>query len=334
MSRRARLSLIDRASPDLSAARQCVLMGVSRSSLYWRPAPVPQATLELMRRIDEQYLKTPYYGSRRMAAWLRREGYAVGRGRVRRLMRLIGLEAIYQKPNTSRAAPAHTVYPYLLRGLAIERVNQVWCCDITYIPMARGFVYLVAIMDWASRHVLAWRLSNTLDADFCVDALEEALGRFGAPEIFNTDQGSQFTSQAFTGVLLAAGVAISMDGRGRFMDNIFIERLWRSLKYEEVYLHAYDSVAEARAAIGGWITFYNDERPHQALGYRTPSEVFGDRPQPVDMMDKPTGLPTSPQAQQHQHLFDSTGKKGVLPFAASPHVPRVTDGIQNGGSPT
>jgi putative transposase len=326
MSRPVRFSLIERERPDLSVVRQCALVGVSRSSLYYRSVPVAPTTLELMRRIDEQYLKTPYYGSRRMAAWLRRQGYAVGRGRVRRLMRLMGLEAIYQKPDTSRAAPAHTVYPYLLRGLAIERVNQVWCADITYIPLARGFLYLVAIMDWASRAVLAWRLSNTLDAGFCVDALEQALGRFGPPEIFNTDQGSQFTSQAFTGVLLAAGVAISMDGRGRFMDNIFVERLWRSLKYEEVYLHAYDTVAEARAGIAGWITFYNVERPHQALGYRTPAEVFAGGAQPVDMMDKPAGLPTSPQAQQQQ-LFDSTGKYGVIPFAVSPHVPRVTDGI-------
>jgi putative transposase len=334
MSRPARLSLIAPARPELSVSRQCALVGVSRSSLYYRPVPVVPETLELMRRIDEQYLKTPYYGSRRMAAWLRRQGHAVGRERVRRLMRLMGLEAIYQKPNTSRAAPAHTIYPYLLRGLAIERVSQVWCADITYIPMARGFVYLVAIMDWASRAVLAWRLSTTLDADFCVDALEEALGRFGAPEIFNTDQGSQFTSQAFTGVLLAAGVAISMDGRGRFMDNIFVERLWRSLKYEEVYLHAYDNVAEARAGIAEWISFYNDERPHQALGYRTPAEVFGDRSQqPVDMMDKPTGLPTSPQAQQQQ-LFDSTGGNGVIPFAAQPHAPRVADGIETGRSLT
>jgi putative transposase len=333
MSRPVRFSLIERESPDLSVVRQCALVGVSRSSLYYRPMPVAPETLELMRRIAEQYLKTPYYGSRRMAAWLRRQGHAVGRERVRRLMRLMGLEAIYQKPDTSRAASAHTVYPYLLRGLAIERVNQVWCADITDIPMARGVLYLVAIMDWASRALLAWRLSNTLDADFCVDALEEALGRFGPPEIFNTDQGSQFTSEVFTGVLLAAGVAISMDGRGRFMDNIFVERLWRSLKYEEVYLHAYDTVAEARAGIAGWITFYNVERLHQALGYRTPAEVFAGGAQPVDLMDNPPGLPTSPQAQPQQ-LFDSTGENGVIPFAARPHVPRVTDGIQIGGSLT
>ena len=333
MSRAARLSLIERRSLDLSVTRRCALVGVSRSSLYYRPVPVAPETLEPMRRIDEQSLKTPYYGSRRMAAWRRRQGDAVGRARVRRLMRLMGLEAIYRKPDTGRAAPAHTVYPYLLRGLAIEPVNHVWCADITYIPMARGFPYLVAIMDRASRAVLAWRPSNTLDADFRVDALEQALGRFGAPEIFNTDQGSQFTGQAFTGVLLAAGVAISMDGRGRFMDNIFVERLWRSPKYEEVYLHAYDSVAEARAGIAGWISFYNHERPHQALGYRTPGEIFGDRTQPVDMMDKPAGLPTSPQAQQQQ-LFDSTGRKGVIPFVAQPHATRVANGIEIGGCPT
>lgn len=227
-----------------------------------------------MELIDRQYLARPFYGSRRMTAWLNSQGHRVNRKRVQRLMRLMGLVAIYQRPNTSKAAPEHIKYPYLLGGLTINRVNQVWCSDITYIPLARGFIYLVAIMDWHSRAVLAWRISNTLHADFCVDALEEALRRFGRPEIFNTDQGSQFTSTDFTGVLKAHGIKISMDGKGRCMDNIFVERLWRSLKYEDVYLHAYTSVAEARAGIAAWLHFYNEERLHQAHGYRTPRQIY------------------------------------------------------------
>src|SRR5450631_2865546 len=227
-----------------------------------------------MRRMDELYLASPFYGSRRMVAVLRREGVVVNRKRVRRLMRVMGLEAIYQKPNTSLGHPDHKVYPYLLRGLSIERANQVWCADITYIPMARGFVYLVAVMDWFSRRVLSWRLSITMEAEFCVEAVEEALANHGRPEIFNTDQGVQFTSAGFVDELEAAGVRISMDGKGRFLDNIFIERLWRSLKYEEVFIKAYGAVIEARRGIGGWIAFYNDERPHQALDYRTPREIF------------------------------------------------------------
>jgi putative transposase len=274
MSRPARLAMIDRRHGALSVARQCELLGVARSSVYYEPVPADPADLDLMRRIDEQYLRTPFYGSRRMTAWLRRAGHEVGRKRVRRLMGLMGIEAIYQKPNTSRKHPENKIHPYLLRDLTIDRVNQVWCSDITYIPMAKGFLYLVAVMDWASRRVLSWRLSNTMDAEFCVDALEEALVRHGRPEIFNTDQGSQFTSAAFTGLLAEHGVAISMDGKGRFLDNIFIERLWRSLKYEEVFIKAYATVAEARAGIGGYLILYNDERPHQALGYRTPREVF------------------------------------------------------------
>src|SRR6201984_2450099 len=224
--------------------------------------------------IDRHYLARPYYGSRRMAAWLATQGHHVNRKRVQRLMRLLGLAAIYQRPNTSKPAVAHKIYPYLLRGLAIERVNQVWCSDNNSIPMAKGFLYLVVVMDWVSRAVLAWRLSNTLDADFCVEALEEALSRYGRPEIFNTDQGSQFTSDDFTGTLKRHGVTISMDGKGRCMDNIFVERLWRSLKYEEVYLHAYATVAEARTGIGAWLDFYNTERQHQSLGYRTPWQVY------------------------------------------------------------
>jgi putative transposase len=266
--------MIDRAHSSLSISRQCALLGVSRASVYRRPRPVSTEDLRLMDLIDRQYLARPYYGSRRMAAWLATQGHVVNRKRVQRLMRLMGLVAIYQRPNTSKPAPEHPKYPYLLGGLNIERANQVWCSDVTYIPMAKGFVYLVAIMDWHSRAVLAWRLSNTLHADFCVEALEEALRRFGKPEIFNTDQGSQFTSTDFTDVLKAHGIKISMDGKGRCMDNIFVERLWRSLKYEEVYLHAYTSVPQAKAGIGAWLHFYNEERLHQTHGYRTPRQVY------------------------------------------------------------
>jgi putative transposase len=274
MSPSERLALVDREDPALSVAAQCRLLKVARSTLYYHPAPVDPADLALMRRMDELYLASPFYGSRRMVAVLRRDGWTVNRKRVRRLMRVMGLEAIYQKPNTSKGHPEHKVYPYLLRDLVIERPNQVWCADITYIPMAKGFVYLVAVMDWFSRRVLAWRLSITMDADFCVDALQDALARYGKPEIFNTDQGVQFTSGDFVAVLESRGIRISMDGKGRFLDNIFIERLWRSLKYEEVFIKAYGSVMEARRGIGGWLSFYNEERPHQALGYRTPRRVF------------------------------------------------------------
>ncbi len=229
--------------------------------------------LAIMKLIDQQYLATPFYGSRRMTVWLNRQGYQVSRKRVQRLMRTMGLQAIYRRPRTSQPGPGHKVYPYLLGGLEIARPNQVWAADITYIPMARGFLYLVAIMDWYSRYVVAWRLSNTLDADFCVEALEEALTK-GKPEIFNTDQGSQFTSEAFTGLLERHGVRISMDGKGRYTDNIFVERLWRTVKYEEVYLKAYSNGREAKAGLDAYFRFYNAQRPHQALGYRTPAEVF------------------------------------------------------------
>ena len=269
----ARRLEMNRHHPDLSLACQCALLGISRSSLYYQPTQAKVKDLELMTLMDRQYLKTPFYGSRRMSVWLRREGYLVNRKRVRRLMRVMGIEAIYRRPNTSRPSPENKVYPYLLRGLDVSGVNQVWMADITYIPMARGFLYLVAIMDWYSRYVLAWRLSNTLDADFCVDGLEEAL-RQGKPQIFNTDQGSQFTSEAFTSMLLEHGIRISMDGKGRYIDNIFVERLWRSVKYEEVYLKAYQNVPEARAGIGAYLRFYNHERPHQALAYQTPQEIF------------------------------------------------------------
>ncbi len=264
--------MVERPGP-LSLSRQCQLLGLNRAALYYQAAQVDAYELELMALIDRQYLRTPFYGSRRMTAWLQAQGHAVNRKRVQRLMQRMGLAAIYQRPRTSRPAPAHRIYPYLLRGLRIERVHQVWAADITYIPMARGFLYLVAVMDWVSRYVLAWRLSNLLDASFCIEALEEAL-RQRRPEIFNTDQGSQFTDDGFTGVLRAHGVAISMDGRGRFADNIFVERLWRSLKYEEVYLKAYDNVAQARQGIAAYFEFYNHQRPHQALGYRAPRQLL------------------------------------------------------------
>ena len=299
MSRGERQAMIVRHHPDLSLSRQCRLLSIGRSSFYYAPKGESPESLALMRRIDGLFLKYPFFGSRQMARQLRREGLCVGRHRVRRLMRLMGLEAIYQAPRTSAPHPAHRIYPYLLKAMTIDRPNQVWCADITYIPVRRGFLYLVAIMDWASRHVLAWRLSNTIDARFCVEALDEALGQYGKPEVFNTDQGSQFTSLGFTGVLKDADVAISMDGRGRCMDNVFIERLWRSLKYEAVYLHELADGFHAQRVIGEWIDFYNAERPHSALDGRTPAEAYGTG-WPVDMMDKAHALPTSPQAQQQQ----------------------------------
>ena len=290
MSRSQRRAMIDREEPKLSLVPQCAFLGISRSSLYYLPTEAGAEDLELMALIDQQYLKTPFYGSRRMTAWLRNHGHQVNRKRVRRLMQLIGLEAIYRRPNTSKPNPGHKVYPYLLRGLEINRVNQVWATDITYIPMARGFLYLVAIMDWHSRYVLAWRLSNTLEVDFCVEALEEALSK-GRPQIFNTDQGSQFTSEAFTSMLLAQGVQVSMDGRGPCMDNVFVERLWRSIKYEEVYLKAYQNGTEARKGIGAYLAFYNQERPHQALGYR-PGQVFQAVSPESCLLEHPRALPS------------------------------------------
>ena len=293
--------MVCRGHPSLSLSRQCRLLSIARSSLYYSPKGESAANLSLMRRIDQLYLKYPFYGSRQMARQLRREGLRIGRHRVRRLMRLMGLQAVYQAPRTSVPHPEHKVYPYLLKGLSITRPGHVWCADITYIPVRRGFLYLVAIMDWASRKVLAWRLSNTMDADFCVEALEEALARFGKPEIFNTDQGSQFTSEAFTSVLEAAEIKASMDGRGRCLDNIFIERLWRSLKYEAVYLHELADGFAARRVIASWIAFYNTERPHSALGGITPAEAWR-QADLVDMMDKAGALTTYPQAQQEQKV--------------------------------
>ena len=273
MSWERRRKMADRQHPALSTVRQCALLGISRSSVYYRPRATSQEDLAVMKQIDQQYLATPFYGSRRMTVWLQRQGRPVSRKRVQRLMRIMGLQAIYRRPRTSLRALGHKVYPYLLGGMEITRPNQVWATDITYIPKARGFLYLVAIIDWYSRYVLAWRLSNTLDADFCVDALEEALSK-GKPEIFNTDQGSQFTGEAFTGLLKQHGVRISMDGKGRYRDNIFVERLWRTVKYEEVYLKAYSAGREAKAGLDAYFRFYNAQRPHQALGYRTPAEVF------------------------------------------------------------
>ncbi len=291
MSRSIRQAMIDRDHRQLSLVRQCKLLNVSRAWVYYRPVPVRAEDLELMALMDRQYLKTPFYGSRKMKAWLLQQGYLVSRRRVRRLMRLMGLEAIYRRPNTSKPAPDHKVYPYLLKGLEINRVDQVWAADITYIPMAQGFLYLVAIMDWHSRHVLAWKLSNTLDTDFCVAALEEVLGK-GQPEIFNTDQGAQFTSEAFTALLQEQGIQVSMDGKGRYLDNIFVERLWRSVKYEEVYLKAYQTVLEARAGINAYLEFYNRQRPHQALGYRTPAEVYQNGQEEKEAAAQEVGLPS------------------------------------------
>ena len=302
MSRAERKAMIAPGRPGVSLSRQCRLLSISRSSFYYAPIGESPENLALMRRIDELFLKYPFYGSRQMTRQLRREGVPVGRHRVRRLMRLMGLAAIYQAPRTSTPHPAHRIYPYLLRNLTVERPDHVWCADITYIPVRRGFLYLVAIMDWATRHVLAWRLSNTMDAGFCVEALKEAMARYGRPEIFNTDQGSQFTSFEFTGSLKGAGVAISMDGRGRCMDNIFIERLWRSLKYEAIYLHELTDGFVAERVIATWLDFYNTERPHSALDGATPAEAYW-AGRPVDMMDKASALPTSPQAQQQQKRF-------------------------------
>ena len=308
MSAPQRRAMVERPAQDLSVRRQCALLNLARSGVY-RPRAAPSAAdLELMRRIDELHLELPFYGSRRMTFELNQERRGVNRKRVRRLMRVMGIEALVPRPGTSKAAPGHKIYPYLLRGLAITQPNHVWACDITYIPMANGFLYLVAIMDWASRAILAWRLSNTMDTRFCVEALEEALLWHGKPRIFNTDQGAQFTSAAFTDKLEAAGIAISMDGRGRFLDNIFIERLWRSIKYEEVHLKAYADGREARAGIGAWMNFYNHRRPHQAMDNQTPMAVWRegvervDEPaEAVDMslrLDNANALPTYPQQRQ------------------------------------
>jgi putative transposase len=315
MSAPDRRALIDRDHGELSIRRQCGLLGLARSGVYRPPRAANENELGLMRRLDELFTAWPFLGSRRMVALLRAEGMGINRKRVQRLMRKMGIAALGPKPRTTRPTPGHRIYPYLLRGMVIDRPNQVWAADITYIPIGRGFLYLVAVMDWASRAVLSWRLSNTMDVSFCIEALEEALARFGKPEIFNTDQGSQFTSGDFTGVLSKAEVRISMDGRGRWMDNVFIERLWRSLKHEDVYLKGYADGREARCGIGAWIAFYNTRRPHRALGNRTPMAVWragvsGELSEAVDMtllvprsLDNARALPTYPQPPQRQALI-------------------------------
>jgi putative transposase len=312
MSTPDRRALVDRQDAGLSIRRQCRLLGVARSGVYRLAAAANDNDLAVMRRLDELFTAWPFLGSRRLAQMLREEGFAINRKRVQRLMRKMGIAALGPKPRTSRPEPGHKIYPYLLRNLTIDRPNQVWAADITYIPIGRGNLYLVAIMDWASRAVLAFRLSNTIDVSFCVSALEEAIARFGKPDIFNTDQGSQFTSQAFTGRLESAGIKISMDGRGRWMDNVFIERLWRSLKHEDIYLKGYSDGREARAGIGEWMNFYNERRLHQALGYRAPMVVWRQGAagaldqQAVDMplrLDNARALPTCPQPQQQQNAI-------------------------------
>jgi len=272
--------MIDPAHQNLSISRQCRLLNINRSTYYYKKRPIKPIDLKLMKLIDKQYLKTPTWGSRSMRNHLRRQGYKVNRKRVQRLMRLMGLEAIYPKRRTSRPHPDHKVYPYLLRKLKIDHPNQVWAADITYVPLARGYMYLVAIMDWNSRKVLSWRVSNTMDTDFCVEALEEALDRFGAPEIFNTDQGAQFTSKAFTDTLKLHNIKISMDGRGRAQDNIFIERLWWTVKHHYIYLHTFDNGTQLRKGLNTWLAHYNQERSHQSLDNLTPDEVYYGLPHP------------------------------------------------------
>lgn len=273
--------MIDR-SHDLPLTRQAEILNLSRSSVYYLPRPLSPSTLAIMRRIDELHLEFPFAGSRMLRDLLLGEGIEIGRERVARLMKRMGIEALYRRPNTSKPAPGHKIYPYLLRGMTIDRPNQAWAMDITYVPMARGFVYLAAVVDWFSRRVLAWRVSITMETEFCLEAVEEALTKHGKPEIFNTDQGAQFTSIGFTGLLLEHGIAISMDGKGSWRDNVFVERLWRSVKYEEIYLKAYESVSEARASIGRYLDFYNHKRPHSSLDRKTPDRAYFDNlPQAV-----------------------------------------------------
>ena len=257
----------------MSISRQCELLGLARSSFYYEPAGETAENLALMRLIDQRYTERPFYGSRKMTLWLTEHGHAVNRKRVQRLMRRMGLEAVYPKPRLSAPGSGHKVYPYLLRGVTVARVDQVWSTDITYVPLASGFMYLAAVIDWYSRYVISWRLSNTLDGSFCLEMLDEALAQ-GRPEVFNTDQGVQFTAEAFTGRLEAAGVAVSMDGKGRCLDNVFVERLWRTVKYEDIYLRGYETVPQLRHGLGSYFPFYNEERPHQALGYQTPEAVY------------------------------------------------------------
>jgi putative transposase len=269
-------TLIDKEDPQMSVRRQCELLGLNRSTWYYEPAVETQENLELMRLLDKEYTDHPFYGSRKMTVWLVNQGHPVNRKRVQRLMALMGLQAIYPKPRLSVPGQGHKIYPYLLGGVSIRRPDQVWSTDITYIPMPLGWMYLAAVIDWYSRYVIAWRLSNTLEGSFCLEMLDEAL-TLGTPEIFNTDQGSPFTAEAFTGRLIGAGVAVSMDGKGRYLDNIFVERLWRSVKYEEIYLHGHETVPQLSQGLSRYFSFYNQERVHQALEYQTPAAVYGRR---------------------------------------------------------
>ena len=309
MSAPDRRALLDQHHRKLSIRRQCALLGLARSGVYRQRPAANDNDLAVMRRLDELFTAWPFLGSRRMAAMLRSEGQRINRKRVQRLMRQMGIAALGPRPRTTKPAAGHKIFPYLLRDMVIDRPNQVWAADITYIPIGRGFLYLVAIMDWASRAVLAWRLSNSMDVSFCVSALEEALARFGKPEIFNTDQGSQFTSARFTEMLLGAGIKVSMDGRGRWLDNVFIERLWRSLKHEDIYLKGYANGHEAKVGISAWVAFYNLRRPHQSLADRTPMTVWRTGvtgaliDSAVDMtlrLDNAVALPTYPQPPQQQ----------------------------------
>jgi len=307
---------------DVPVTRRCALLCLPRAAVYRKASPVSMADLGLMQRIDRLHLERPFYGARKIAVILSQSGPVVGRKRVTRLMRLMGIEAVYRKPNLSRRHPQHKVYPYLLRNVAITKVRQVWSCDITYIPMKHGFLYLVAVIDWHSRLVLSWRLSNTMDKTFCVEAVEEALERYGTPQIFNTDQGVQFTCEAFIATLQSNGIRISMDGKGRCLDNIFCERLWRSLKYEEVYLRAYETTKEARMFIGQWFQFYNDARPHQSLDYLTPRHYFQEN-LACAYVDNESALPTSTQAQPQQQKGDKNDQEEIiLPIMAAHMVCR------------
>jgi putative transposase len=312
----------------LPVVRQCELLQLPRVSVYREPKQVKAEDLVLMLLIDKLHMDRPFYGARKIAAVLNRSGRRISRKRMTRLMRLMGIEAVYRKPNLSRRHPQHKIYPYLLRNMVIDRVHQVWSCDITYIPMKQGFLYLVAVIDWHSRLVLSWRLSNTMDKSFCVEALQEAMAKYGKPEIFNTDQGVQFTCEAFIGALSAQGIRISMDGKGRCLDNIFCERLWRSLKYEEVYLKAYETVAEAKKGINDWFILYNEDRPHQSLKYLTPREFFAAN-QPCAYVDNASALPTSTQVQQPQQKGDSHEQKDLIQCSIASPAMRA-EAVQQG----
>ena len=300
---KVRLGFIESDLSKPTITRQCELLGINRSSYYYKPIGLDERDFKIMSIIDETYTMHPYYGMRRMAKYLQAQGFAVGRKGVRRYYRIMALEAVYPKMNLSKRNQAHKIYPYLLRGLKIVRVNQVWSADITYIRLNQGFVYLVAIIDWHSRYILSWRVSISLECEFCVDALEEAIEKYGKPEIFNTDQGVQFTSEKFISRLDADKIRISMDGKGRALDNVFIERFWRSLKQEKIYRIVLMTVKEAKANIGEYMEFYNSERMHQSLDYKTPEFVYYERKPAVDMMDKSGDLPTYPQLQQQQNLI-------------------------------